>query len=83
MALLVNMPSFIKHDYSGTIYPTLFDTFLPWHHLNLSPGPIFSPLDSVSALPVCVCSCSCMSLVLHIFVHVCVCVMRKMLNEVL
>ena len=83
MTLLVDMPSFIKHHYSGTIYPTLFETFLPWHHLNLSSGPIFSPLDSVNALPVCVCSCSCMSLVLHIFVRVCVCVMRRMLNEVL
>ena len=33
-SLLVNMPSSIKHRYSGTIYSAPFDTFLPQHHLN-------------------------------------------------
>ena len=55
---LVNVPSSIKHHYSGTIYSTLSDTLLPCHHLNLPSGPIFSPLDSEC---VCVCDCVCVS----------------------
>ena len=47
-SLLVNAFFYhcIKHLYSGAIYPTLSETLLPQHHLNLPSRPIFSPTDS-------------------------------------
>ena len=47
--LLVHACSSTSHCYySGAIYPTLSDTLLTYHHLNLPSRPIFPPL-------VCVC----------------------------
>ena len=65
MALLVDMPSFIKHDYSGTIYPTLFDTFLPWHLFSsglsecLACVCVFMQLYVIGFAYICACVCVC------------------------
>ena len=55
-SLLVNAFFYhcIKHLYSGAIYPTLSETLLPQHHLNLPSRPIFSSLDSECLACVCV-----------------------------
>ena len=78
-SLLVIVPSSICHLYSGTINPTLSNTLLPQHYLNLPSRPIFSPLDSkclacVHCISERVCVCVCVRVCMCVCVHACVCV---------
>ena len=80
-SLLVNAFFYhcVKHLYSGTVYPTISKTLLPQHHLNLPSRPIFSPMDSLNALPLCVLLCAigfvvCVCVCVSVCLSVCVCV---------
>ena len=61
--LLFNVPSSTKYQYSGTIYPALFNTLSSQRHKTLPSRPVF-PLwtlaRSLYQCMACLCECACL-----------------------